>query len=209
MTIRHRDNQTIKKRAPVGKILLVVIAFILICVLIYFFRPQTIRTFMSYGTRVKNTFSYYALKEKPHFYYLAIEKNGHDIRVDALEAMELTYRDEFAVKSVGSDDLTGRYTTVNVEGLGQGNNDRGVLFRGVDLVNKIMTSGSMKQGSKEISDYKIRVNYKNDIIAVVALKVIITPQDWLRFAKDSANVNEQINYLRKAIALNKQDTGLD
>jgi hypothetical protein len=72
MTIRHRENQTIKKRAPIGKILLVVIAFILICVLIYFFHPQTIRTLTFYGTRVKNTFSYYALNKKPHFYYLAI-----------------------------------------------------------------------------------------------------------------------------------------
>jgi hypothetical protein len=61
MTIQRRENQTIKKRPPIGKILLIVVALILICVLIYFFRPQTIRTFMSYGTRVKNTFSYYAV----------------------------------------------------------------------------------------------------------------------------------------------------
>src|SRR4030065_2873889 len=138
MTIRRRENtnQKIKKRPPVVRILLSLVALVLIYFLLYFFHPQTIHTFNFYGTRVKNAFSYYLLKEKPHFYYLAIEKNGQDIRVDALEMMELTYRDEFAVKSVGSDDLTGRYTTVNVEGLGQGNNDIGILFQGVNLVKK-------------------------------------------------------------------------
>ena len=71
-----------------------------------------------------------------------------------------------------------------------------------------MKSSSVPQGSSAITDYKIRVNYQNEMIAAVPLKVEIMPQDWLRFAKDSGNVKEQIEYLKKAIAMNKQDIGV-
>jgi len=78
------------------------------------------------------------LQTRPHFYYLEMEKNGKDICVGKDNVLEVTYRDEFVVKSVVSDDLTGKYTTINVEGLSKGNNDLGILLRGIDLVNKII-----------------------------------------------------------------------
>ena len=84
-------------------------------------------------------------KAKPHFYYLEMEKNGKDIRASSAEALEITYRDEFVVKSVVSDDLSGKYMTVKIEGLGKSENDMGVLYRGIDLVNKIMLKGTMNQ----------------------------------------------------------------
>jgi hypothetical protein len=44
-----------------------------------------------------------------------------------------------------------------------------------------------------VSDYKILINYRNERIASVPLKVVITPQDWFRFAKDSSNVKSKSN----------------
>ena len=210
MVIQRLDEREEKKkrRIPIERILIFSVILIAAFAFLYYFYPRTIRTFSDQVLRVKNTFCYYVLKEKPHFYYLEMEKNGKNIRVAANEMLELTYRDEFVVKSVVSDDLLGKYTTVIVEGLSKGDNDIGVLLRGVDLVNKIMKSGSMPQDSTAITDYKIRVNYQNEMIATVGLKIEIMPQDWLRFAKDSGNIKEQIEYLKKAIALNKQDIGV-
>ena len=178
---------------------------ILISVLLFFFYPQFFRSLAFKASRIKNTFSHYVLQDRPHFYYLEMEKNGKDIRVGKDEALEVTYRDEFVVKSVVSDDLTGKYTTVNVEGLSKGNNDLGVLLKGIDFVNKIIKSGIVIDNSGIVSDYKIIINYRDEMIAAVALKIVITPQDWFRFAKDSSNVKEQIEYLKKAIVLNKND----
>ena len=78
------------------------------------------------------------MQDKPDFYYLEMEKNGKDIRVSKNKALEVTYRDEFVVKSVVSDDLTGKYTTVKFEGLSKNDNDLGVLLKGIDFVNKII-----------------------------------------------------------------------
>ena len=68
------------------------------------------------------------------------------MRLTEDEMLEVTYRDEFVVRSVASDDLTGKYTTVVVEGLSKGDNDFGILLHGVDLVNKIMKNSSIAQG---------------------------------------------------------------
>ena len=190
---------------PTMKILMVFVFISLIFVFLYFFYPQSFRSFAFHASRVKNAFSYYILQARPHFYYLEMEKNGKDIRVSNDEVLEVTYRDEFVVKSVVSDDLTGKYTTINVEGLSKGNNDLGVLLRGIDLVNKIIKNGVVIDDSGIVSDYKILINYRNEMIAAVPLKVVITPQDWFRFAKDSSNVKEQIEYLKKAIVMNKND----
>ena len=127
--IDNRDEKK-KTRIPIGRILIFTVILIAVFAFLYYFYPQTIRAFSYNAMKVKNTFSYYVLKEKPHFYYLEMEKNGKNIRVAVDEMLELTYRDEFVVKAVASDDLTGKYTTVNVEGLSKGNNDIGVLLQG-------------------------------------------------------------------------------
>ena len=72
----------------------------------------------SFVFRAKNEFSFYVLGQMPHFYYLRIEKNGKEIRLGEADVLEVTYRDEFAVKSVVSDDLNERHTFVNIEGTG-------------------------------------------------------------------------------------------
>ena len=188
----------------VKKISIALFFVFLISVLIFLFYPQFFRSLAFKASRIKNTFSHYVLKDRPHFYYLEVEKNGNDIRVGKDEALEVTYRDEFVVKSVASDDLTGKYTTVRVEGLSKGDNDLGVLLRGIDLVNKIK-SENVIDNSSVVSAYKIIINYRGEMTAAVPLKIVITPQDWFRFAKDSSNVKEQIEYLKKAIVMNKND----
>ncbi len=69
-----------------------------------------------------------------------MEKNGKDIQVGVDDPLEISYRDEFVIKAVVSDDLSGKYTTATIEGTGKDGNHIGVLFRGIDLVNKIMQS---------------------------------------------------------------------
>ncbi len=36
----------------------------------------------------------------------------------------------------------------------------------------------------------------------------ITPQDWLRYARSSGNQKVQIEYLKRAIAMNREDTNV-
>ena len=47
-----------------------------------------------------------------------------------------------------------------------------------------------------------------DLIATVPIRVQITPQDWLRYARSSGNQKVQIEYLKRAIALNREDTNV-
>lgn len=201
---RQNKNGLIKIWLIAGVFAVIFVSF----ALLYFIYPQTIETITFNTSRMKNIASYYLFESKPHFYYLEMEKNGKDIFVHVNESLEVTYRDEFVVKSVASDDIEGKHITVNIEGLGKGANDLGVLMRGVDLVNKIMQKGVMSQGGGTVSDYSIRVNYENEVLAKIPMRVVITPQDWLRFAKDTTNVKIQIEYLKKAIALNSEDAGV-
>ncbi|KQC07285.1 MAG: hypothetical protein APR62_06560 [Smithella sp. SDB] len=206
--INRRLNNEDKNRDalfPIKKILIGFVCVILIFILVLFFYPKAFRSFAFMALRVKNTFSYYVLNSRPHFYYLEIEKNGKEMRASKNEALEVTYRDEFVIKSVVSDDLAGKYMSVKVEGLNKGNNDRGALLKGVELVDKIIKSSVTINDSGVVSGYKILISYRNKKIASVPLKILITPQDWFRFAKDSSNVREQIEYLKKAIELNKND----
>ena len=210
MTYENRKNNRYNKGSVSGIIIFAGIfaAVILIMALLYIFNPRALQDIAINASRVKNTFSYYILQGNPHFYYLEMEKNGKSIRVSANAALEVTYRDEFVVKSISSDDIMGKYITVKIEGLGKGANDLGVLMRGIDLVNKIMQKGALSQGGGIISDYYILINHGNDLLAKVPMRVVITPQDWLRFAKDSSNVKVQIEYLKRAISLNKEDVGV-
>ena len=181
----------------VSRVLITFVVIVIVVFAIWLFRPQVISAFTFQIVRINNIFCYYVLQAKPHFYFIEMEKNGKDIHINANESFEVTYRDEFVVKSVASDDLTGTYITVNVEVLGKGKNDIGQMLRGIDLVNKLMQNDEFSQSTDSISSYKIHINYKNEQMAAVPMKIIITPQDWLRFAKDSTNVEMRIEYLKK------------
>lgn len=103
-----------------GKIIPAVAAGTVALVLFFLvvFYPQAFRTAGFYFQRGINTFSYYALGAAPHFYYLEMEKNAGDFRVKAGETLQVTYRDEFVIKSAASDDLSGKSVTVIMEGTG-------------------------------------------------------------------------------------------
>jgi tetratricopeptide (TPR) repeat protein len=202
-SLKKEDNR--RKAFPVSKIVIAIAAAVIIIASVLLFYPPFFNSVAYQAARAKNTFSYYVLNEKPRFYYLEMEKNGKDILAGKDVPLEIIYRDEFVVKTIASDDLKGRYTSVIVEGLTNGKNDTGVLLRGVDLVNKIIKSGTAIDKSGIVSNYKIIVNYNEEMIGAVPLKIVITPQDWFRFAKDSANVSEQIEYLKKAILINEKD----
>ena len=45
-------------------------------------------------------------------------------------------------------------------------------------------------------------------IASIPIRVQITPQDWLRYARSSGNQKVQIEYLKRAIAMNREDANV-
>lgn len=187
----------------------IIAGVILILVLLYFFRPQAAESMVFNAIRIKNTISYYVFHSSIHFYYLEMEKNGKDVRVHVNQPLEITYRDEFVVKSAVTDDIKGTNITVRIEGLGKGGNDVGVLMQGIDLVDKVMAEGILNRGGGGAAPvYSIRINYGKDVLARIPLKVIITPQDWLRYAKGAPDIKTQIDYLQKAVSMNKEDAGV-
>ncbi len=148
------------------------------------------------------------LGKSPEFHYLVIERNGKDERVTSKDTFTITYRDEFIIKQVSTDSLFGRNITVDVEGLG-GANDLHVLLKAVDLVDAAMTA-SVKEAirGKPLPDYAIKIRYGEEVIGAVPVKIELTAQDWLRFAKLPGNAKWQAQALEKAIGMNPDDTAL-
>lgn len=203
---KYAGHQRTNLALTIGAAAVATIVFLLLSLLI--FRPQSFQTVAFSVMRAANAISYYVLKNKPHFYALEMEKNGKDIRVDAGEHLEITYRDEFVIKGVASDDLGGVETTAKIDGAGAGDNHLGVLFRGIDFVNHIMKVDASRKSAQVDDVYKVVIYHQNDIIAVVPIRVTITPQDWLRHAQDASDVGGQIDYLQKAVAQNSEDAGV-
>ena len=157
--------------------------------------------------RIRNTFSFFVLGQKPHFYALIVEKNGKDYRLTSRDFFEVSYRDEFVIKEVSTDVLFGGGVTVDVDGLG-GKDDFGKLLKGIDLVDKTVLADRKGGGETKRGSYTILVNYKEDLIGSIPIRVQITPQDWLRYARSSGNQKVQIEYLKKAIAMNPGDANV-
>ncbi|MDD4356498.1 MAG: tetratricopeptide repeat protein [Smithellaceae bacterium] len=204
-------NDRNKKRGPETLIIAgVVTVMVAILLLVSFLhaRPQVFQSGIFFAHRAINAFSHYVFRAKPDFYFLRIEINGRDIQVGADETLEISYRDEFVIKSVGSDDLTGKYTSVMIEGMGRDVNQIGVLFRGIDLVNRIMKSNAGAEDVQAVNLYRIDVYYQNEMIAAVPLRIVIKPQDWLRFARENKDVGAQIEFLKKAASQNRADAGV-
>jgi len=158
--------------------------------------------------RARNAFCHYIFKTEPVFYYLEAEKNGEDVHISREKPLKITYQDEFVIKSVVSDDLTGKHTSIKFQGYSKTNNDLGILMKGVDFINAVIKGGTLIGQSGIVRGYYITVQYKGKVIGSVPLEIIVTPQDWLRFAKESSDIKQQIEYLKKAIALNSDDIGV-
>lgn len=151
-------------------------------------------------SRVGNTLAYAVMGAKPHFYYLVGEKNGQEFRLLPGDAFEVTYRDEFVFKEISTDAFGSRRLSLDIEGMGKDNDFR-VLLKGIELVDRTIKKGAA-------APFNVVVRYDKEVIASLPVKVEITAQDWLRYAKETQNVKNKIAYLEKAIAMNSQDTNV-
>jgi tetratricopeptide (TPR) repeat protein len=191
-------------RRTVARILIAIL-IILLGAGVYMFFSRTSGKAPFFATRAMNTFSFLVLGRNPHFYYILMEKNGKDYPLTAKDTFELTYRDEFVVKSIISDDLLEKGIAVDVEGLGDKNDFR-KLLKGIELIDALMAVKKSSLTTGRLPEYHINVSYRDRLIAQIPMKVVITPQDLLRYAKNSEDQRLQADYLRQAIAANREDT---
>jgi tetratricopeptide (TPR) repeat protein len=194
-------------RAPKGKKILAAVtagllltALLLVAAVWFLGRPGT---GFAQWQKIKNAVSFYVFSGKPVFYSLVVEKNGNDSVLTEKEFFEVSYRDQFVVKKVETDVLSGRGITVSIAGTDK-KNDLLVPVKGVDLVDRALLAGG-GGGEKREGASSFQVRYKNEMIASVPIRVVITPQDWLRHARKTENGKEQIEYLKKAAEMAPQD----
>lgn len=140
--------------------------------------------------------------QKPIFYHLEIEKNGKEYFLKTTDVFDITYRDEFVIKDVSTSSLFGRGVSVDMEELGIPKAMK-VLLKGVDLVDRVMQGEG--RGLEPAGEYRIRVTYSGEVIAAIPVKVVVTPQDWLRVAKEAKSGKSQIESLKQAGELTKSD----
>lgn len=144
---------------------------------------------------------------KPRFYHLVVERNGADEKLKEENVFVLTYRDEFVIKEVATSSPFGSGITVDVEGAG-GDSDLRVLLKGVELVDRVVREKAAPSKKDSVYAYGIAVRFKGEEIARIPVQVEVSPQDWLRFAKDSDSQRSQIRYLEQAVAASKDDVNL-
>lgn len=113
------------------------------------------------------------LGKTPAFHYLVIERNGSDERIEAGNALTVTYRDEFIIKKVSTDSLFEKNVTVDVDGLG-GANDLKVLLKAVELVDGAMAA-SVREAlrGKPLPPSGIRIRYGEQEIGAVDRKSVV------------------------------------
>ena len=154
--------------------------------------------------RIKNAVSFYVFSGKPAFYSLVVEKNGNDCILTGTESFEVSYRDQFVVKSVDTDVLSGRGISVDVEGTGS-ENDLLAPVKGMDLVDRALSGGSTGGEGKIPGKSSFNILYQGEIIKTIPIDVTLSPQDWLRRARNAKNRKEQIAYLEKAVKMAPKD----
>jgi hypothetical protein len=154
--------------------------------------------------RVRNALSFYALGGPPRVYGLTGELNGRDFRLNPSETFTVTYRDEFILHGVVSDDLLSRGVSVDVGGVG-GERDQGRILRGVDLVDRAMAERGRTSGATDLPAEPIRIYYRGTPVATIPVQAVVTPQDWLRHARASESLKERIDYLETALRMNPSD----
>lgn len=159
------------------------------------------------GKRIQGALAHYVLDRPPRVYALTAEKNGQDFLISGDTPFEVTSRDEFVIKDITSDALSGKGFSVDVIGVG-GPDDYRALLRGIDLVNLSVTHISEKTLARGYTQGEIRVSYEQKVIAVMPIRIRIMPQDWLRYAKSSNSREKQIEYLKRAAAGNPQDLAI-
>ncbi len=203
---KEKGSETPNKRLIIVGIILTVVLVVSWIAVNYLFFDKVRESPISL-VRLKNVIAFVFLGDKPKVYYLDIEKSGKDYKLRKGDIFDVSYRDEFVVKDISTDVFFGRGISVNVEGFGEQDHFR-VMLRGIDLVDKIIIARGKRVDEAAIEAGSIIVKYQDKIIASIAMRVIVTPQDWLRYAKNSENQLAQIEYLKRAIAMNKNDIGV-
>jgi len=202
-----RYERPIKRFIIAGSMATVAAVILLSWIGVNYFFPERVRESPVSLVRLKNMFSFVVLGKKPVLYYLDIEKSGKDYRLRRGDIFDVSYRDEFVIKDISTDAFFGRGISVNVEGYGAQDHFR-VMLRGLDIVDKVLMARGKSMDKDAIDAGSIIVKYQDKVIASIPMRIIVTPQDWLRYAKSSENQIAQIEYLKKAIAMNKNDIGV-
>ena len=130
--------------------------------------PQRFSSLASGFMRAKNFVAFTILGKQPQFYYLDIEKNGKVYRLTPRDYFEVTYKDEFIITGVTSDDLRGKAITVDIDGTGR-RNDFQVLMKGVEFVDRVMKQGRRTNAEPVGGDYRIHVRYLEREIGTIPL----------------------------------------
>src|SRR3989339_69852 len=169
--------------------------------------PEKARTVSAALVRTKNALSFLVFSGTPHFYSLVVEKNGEDHILSTETVFEVSSRDQFIVKKIETDVLSGKGIGLNIEGAGN-RDDFGKLVKGMELVDKIVSAGKNEGAEKGGGKLSFRVSYRGNLIASIPIRVVVTSQDWLRYARESKNQEVQIEYLKRAIKMTPEDTNV-
>ncbi len=175
---------------------------------LYFLRPDLLSSLAKRSERITGLFSYYVAGRPPVLYAVMVQKNGADLRVSPGGDFEITYQDEFVISSAVSDDLPGRHITAVIEGWGTGENVLGKILKGIDMIDDVMRSDLSSRNHPTGRVFEIAVKHRDDEIGRVSIRLKMTPQDWIRRARASDDINLQIEALQKAVALNTNDPGI-
>jgi tetratricopeptide (TPR) repeat protein len=154
--------------------------------------------------RVHGALTYRLSDRSPQVYAIMVEKNGSDVQIPCQGPFDVTSRDEFVIRDVASDALSGEGFTVDVVGVG-GINDYQVLLRGIDLVDLSVAKISEETLDRGYAPGQIRIVYEGKLLTTVPMRIRIMPQDWLRYAKASEDRKKRIEYLKRAAAANPKD----
>src|SRR3989339_1156276 len=109
--------------------------------------PEKARTVSAALVRTKNALSFLVFSGTPHFYSLVVEKNGEDHILSTETVFEVSSRDQFIVKKIETDVLSGKGIGLNIEGAGN-RDDFGKLVKGMELCDKIVSAGKNEGAEK-------------------------------------------------------------
>ncbi|MGD0274808.1 MAG: tetratricopeptide repeat protein [Syntrophales bacterium] len=184
-----------------------VIVLTALAVSLHVFKPAVLSQLSNAAMRVRGTVSYLIMHTPPRWYYVDGERNGMEFRLYRAESFQVTYRDEFVLRSVSTDVPFDRGISADLEGVtGRQRIDKPI--RGIDLIDQAMASGRPGIETGVVWDYRIVMRYKGEMIGVAPIKLVISPQDWLRYARGAGDTRARVSQLQRAVSMNPNDTGI-
>lgn len=177
-------------------------------VFLHIFRPAVLSQLSNAAMRVRGTASYLIMHTTPGWYYVDGERNGMEFRLYRGESFQLTYRDEFVLRSASTDVPFDRGISMDIEGMtGRQRSDKPI--RGIDLIDQAMASGRSGIETGVVWDYRIVMRYKDEMIGTAPVRLVISPQDWLRYARGAGgDTRARLSQLQRAVSMNPNDAGI-